>query len=47
MIELNNLNVTNIDYDGDYVFIQKGKEAIQISRVLLSRINVMLSDDEE
>jgi|GEM_PF-3630325 len=47
MIELNNLNVTNIVYDEDYVLIIKGKEIVQISRVLLSRINVMLSDEKE
>lgn len=47
MIVLNNLNIDSVDFCSDYVYIQQGKEVIQISRVLLSRIDILLETDDE
>lgn len=46
MIIVNNLNIQSLDYDDDYIYIQQGTQLLQISRVVISRINALLPDDE-
>lgn len=47
MIIVNNLNIDSLDYDDDNVYIQQGKQLIQISRVVISRINALFPEDDE
>lgn len=46
MVNINNLNIRNLDYDDDYVYIQTESEVIQISKVVISRINSLIDVDE-
>lgn len=46
MVNINNLNIRNLDYDDDYIYIQTESGVIQISKVVLSRINSLIDDNE-
>lgn len=45
VVNINNLTVDEITIDDDWVYVISGDNTVLISRVVMSRINVLLSDD--